>query len=159
MTKRPSNSPENCPRRALPLPTIQPLSTPPAVNRTVPQHKGQTLLKLVQPPPLHPDPSHLPQPPVSGMQLLLRYMSKALSNPGRVAGRQPAAHRVGPGQRCCSELMTRLEDASLCPDQPCCLSNNYACLWASTASPSWDKLPAALTWPPAYAKLNRLTGF
>lgn len=39
-----------------------------------------------------------PQPPVSGMQLFLRYMSKALSNPGRVAGKRPAAHGVGPAQ-------------------------------------------------------------
>lgn len=32
------------------------------------------------------------------MQLFLRYMSKALSNPVRVAGKQPAEHGVGPGQ-------------------------------------------------------------
>lgn len=68
------------------------------------------------------------QPPVSGMQLCLRSMSKALSNPGHVAGRQPTAHGVGPGQRFCSGLMTRLPNASLCPDQPCCPFSSTACL-------------------------------
>lgn len=49
----------------------------------------------IWPSPLHPHPLHLPRPPVSGMQLFLRYMSKALSNPGRVAGRQAASGSQG----------------------------------------------------------------
>lgn len=93
--------PWRLPARSAPTttpPLIQALSTlsvSPLARRAPPTKAG-----WVQPSPTPPPrvPLLLATSPGSGMQLFLRYTSKALSNPGRVAGKQPAERGVGPGQ-------------------------------------------------------------
>lgn len=70
-------------------------------------------------------------------QLFLRYSSKALSDAGRVAGKQPAEHGVGPGQA----LLWADDKAEKCqsvprPAQLPLPQPGLSPLWASTTSPS-----------------------